>query len=104
MSELTKEHFDQQLGKLVTKDYLTNYTNQIILTRVEEIVDEKTRTYKDEILASNDKLAKKLEQILTEQKAITVGIKRLQERINYLEAVVKVLAEKEGLKFTPPEL
>ncbi|OGE84276.1 MAG: hypothetical protein A2846_03020 [Candidatus Doudnabacteria bacterium RIFCSPHIGHO2_01_FULL_49_9] len=104
MSELTREHFDKQLEKLVTKDYLVEYTNQVIFPRVEEIVEEKTKAFRNEILTSNDKLAVKLDKILAEQQAITAGFKRLQERINYLEAVVKVLAEKEGLPFTPPEL
>lgn len=122
MTELTREYLDKQfekvatkedIGKLVTKedalkfitkDYLTEFTNKVVIPRVEEIIDEKTKTYKDEILTSNDRLAVKLDKILAEQQAITKGYKRMQERLNYLEAVVKVLAEKEGLKFQPPEV
>ena len=103
MSELTKEHVDEVLEKPVTNKYLLDFTKEIIFPGVRKIVREENIKFRDEILTSNDNLAKKLDQILTEQKAITAGIKRLQMKINYLEAVVKVLAEKEGLQFSPPE-
>ncbi len=103
MSELTKEHFDKGLEKPITNKYLLDFTREIIFPGVREIVREENIKFRDDILTSNYKLAKKLDQILKEQQAITAGFKRLQDRINYLEAVVKVLAEKEGLQFSPPE-
>ncbi len=88
---------DEELNKPVTAKYLTEYTEKIVFPRVEEIVDEKMRKYTDEILTSNDKLSVKLDKILAEQAAITVAYKRLEKKINRLEAVVKILAEKAGV-------
>ena len=99
MSELTKEHFDKQLGNLATKDYLLKFTNEIIFPRVGEIVEEKVKVFKDEILTGQDKIIKKLDLILKEQAAHTKSYQRLEKRINYLEAVVKVMAEREGIEF-----
>jgi len=103
MSELTKEYFDQRVEGLTTKDHLVEFTNKIIFPRVEEIVDERMVKYRDEILTSNDKLSQKLDKILKEQAAVTTSYKRLEKKLNYLEAVVKVLAEKDGIKFQSPE-
>lgn len=94
---------DNGLNQPITVSYLTNYTEKVVFPRVEEIVDKKMRKYTDEILASNDKLAVKLDKILTEQASITVSFKRLEKRINYLEGVVKVLAEKVGLPLQPQD-
>ena len=87
---------DKDLNKLAT----------VFATKddMKQAIDDSFVKFKDEVLTSNDKLSKKLDIILTEQKAITAAYKRLQERINYLEAVVKVLAEDKGLKFNPPSV
>ena len=87
----------------VTAEYVLEFTNKIILPQVGEIFDEKMAKFRDEILTSNDKLSQKLDKILKEQAAVTASFRRLEERINYLEAVVKVLAEKEGVKFQSPQ-
>ncbi|MBI4054260.1 MAG: hypothetical protein HY397_02940 [Candidatus Doudnabacteria bacterium] len=87
----------------ITANYVLEFTNKIILPRVGEIFDEKMVKFRDEILTSNDKLSVKLDKILKEQAAITASYKRLETKIQYLEAVVQVLAEKEGIKFQSPE-
>lgn len=98
MSELTKEYFDKKLDKLATKEYLLEFSNEIIFPRVEEIIDERLLKLENTILTSDDKLSIKLDKILKEQVAHTQSYKRLEKRVNYLEAVVKVLAEKAGIK------
>ena len=87
----------------ITSEFLIKFTDEIILPKVGEIFDEKLRKMTDEILTSNDKLSVKLDKILKEQMAVTASYKRLETKVNYLEAVVKVLAEKEGIKFQSPE-
>ena len=89
---------NEELNKPVTVKYLTEYTEKVIFPRVEGIVDEKMKKYTDEILISNDKLSVKLDKILTEQAAITEAYKRLERKINRLETVVKILAEKAGVE------
>jgi len=95
---------DNESDKPVTGKYLLEFTKEIILPAVRDIVKEEGAKFRDEILISNDKLNVKLDKILAEQQAITAGFKRLQERINYLESVVKVLAEAKGIKFNPPQV
>lgn len=88
----------QNLEKPVTKQYLAEFTKKILLPEIDTIFDGKLKQTKDEILISNDKLSKKLDKILKEQAAHTRSYQRLEKRINYLEAVVRVLAEQSGLE------
>ena len=57
------------------------------------------QTWKDEILTSNDYIAKKLDRILTEQQAITVNYKRVDQKVEYLEDFAMIVAKKLDLKF-----
>ncbi len=92
--------------KPITEKYLLEFTDKVVFPRVEEIVedkiDKKLGSFKDEILSSNDKLSGKLDKILTEQAAITMGFRRMEERLNYHESVLKVVAGKTGIQFNPP--
>lgn len=94
---------DKTLDQPVTKRYLNDFTDKVVFPRVEQIVDDKVSKFRDEILTSNDKLSVKLDKILTEQASITVGFRRLEERVNYLEIVLKTVAGKTGVPFSPPE-
>lgn len=95
--DINKTLDEQSVTRKYLREYLSEYGEKVLFPRVEEIVDEKLRVTKDEILTSNDKLSKKLDQILKEQAAHSASYKRLEKRINHLEAVVKVLAEKVGI-------
>lgn len=55
--------------------------------------------WKDEMLTSNDKVIKKLDQVLTEQKAITVNYKRLDQKVESLEIFAEMAAKKLHIEF-----
>jgi len=92
--------------KPITEKYLLEFTDKVIFPRVQELIsDEISREggkLRDEILTSHDKLSSKLDKILTEQAAVTMGFRRLEERVNYHESVLKVVAGKTGIQFNPP--
>ena len=51
------------------------------------------------MLTSNDKVIKKLDQVLTEQKAITVNYKRLDQKVESLEIFAEMAAKKLHIEF-----
>ena len=57
------------------------------------------KKWKDEILTSNDKVAGKIDHVLTEQQAITINYKRVDSRVDSLELFAKQAASKLGIKF-----
>ncbi|MBI4050214.1 MAG: hypothetical protein HY398_02075 [Candidatus Doudnabacteria bacterium] len=81
----------------ITSKYLLEFTQKYILPEVRTIVKEESNSAKNEILTSNDKLSVKLDKILKEQAAHSQSYQRLEKRINVLEEVVKILAEKAGI-------
>ncbi|MEW6610628.1 MAG: hypothetical protein AB1352_03335 [Patescibacteria group bacterium] len=85
--------------KSITYKVLEGYMEKVAYPRVEKIVGEKMEGYTDKILASNDRLAQKLDRILTEQQAITVNYKRVDQRLDYLESFSAQVAQKLGLAF-----
>lgn len=97
---------NDDLSQPVTQKYLIDFTDKVVFPRVKEIVndviEDKITGFKNEILTSNDKLSGKLDKILTEQAAITMGFRRMEERVNYFETVLKTVAQKTGVQFNPP--
>lgn len=57
------------------------------------------RAWKDEILTSEDKVIKKLDQVLTEQQAITINYKRLDQQVENLIDFAEKAAPKLDLEF-----
>jgi len=55
--------------------------------------------WKDEILTSEDKVIKKLDQVLTEQQAITINYKRLDQQVENLIDFAEKAAPKLDLEF-----
>ncbi len=83
----------------VTLETLNGYMQKIAYPEMEEIVDKKMKRYTNEILNSNDRLAKKLDRILTEQQAITVNYKRLDQKVENLESFAEAVARALQIKF-----
>ncbi len=73
--------------------------DKVAYPRMREIVREEVGKDTDKILTSNDQLAVKLDRILTEQQAITVNYKRVDQRVDYLESFSAQVAQKLGLVF-----
>jgi len=110
----------KELQETVTKEYLGEYTEKVILPGVEAILkksmqefeatltdqldvrEEKMRDklsgMKNEILTSNDALAKKLDKIDQEVTFSLANYDRLSKKIEWLEKTVAMLANKAGVK------
>ncbi|NIR86339.1 hypothetical protein GWO13_01735, partial [Candidatus Bathyarchaeota archaeon] len=71
---------------------------QVLDSKLTGFRDELTE-WKSEILTSNDKISKKLDQVLTEQKAITVNYQRVDQRVDRLEEFARQAAPKLDLEF-----
>src|SRR3989338_8738241 len=85
--------------KPITYKTLEGYMDKVAYPRVREIIREEVGRDTDKILTSNDRLANKLDRILTEQQAITVNYKRVDQRVEYLESFSAQVAQKLGLVF-----
>ncbi len=85
--------------KPITYKTLEGYMDKVAYPRMREIVREEVGKDTDKILTSNDQLAVKLDRILTEQQAITVNYKRVDQRVDYLESFSAQVAQKLGLVF-----
>ena|SRR3989338_3168080 len=70
--------------------------------KIDEKVDELRggmTNWKDEILTSNDKVIKKLDQVLTEQQVITINYRRLDHKVENLEDFAEKVSAKLRLDF-----
>lgn len=63
----------KQDNKPITSKYLLEFTKQIILPEVRNIVEEVSTSAKNEILTSNDKLSAK---VLAEKAGITIDLSK----------------------------
>lgn len=89
----------EELNKLVTKEELKKFENRFDakmdfkLENLERKVDEKARKYRDQVLTSNDRLAKKFETVQQELGLGNLQMKRQLEdhgeRIVILESAQK---------------
>ena len=79
----------EELSSLVTKAELEKFENRfearmdIKIERLESKVDERAREYRDQILTSNDKLMKELEEQREERE---IGDSHIRERLKVLES------------------
>ena len=86
------------------KELRGDFSNEI--TRLDVKIDKKVdglrddiTKWKDEILTSNDKLSKKLDTILIEQKSISVNYKRVDTRLDNIEEYIDQADDKLGIGF-----
>lgn len=79
----------EELSSLVTKAELEKFENRfearmdIKIESLESKVDERAREYRDQILTSNDKLMKELEEQREERE---IGDSHIRERLKVLES------------------
>lgn len=85
----------------VTKEYLGEFTEQVIFPKMEEIVHDQMDMYTNKILTSNDKLAQKLDKIDTEVTASLANYDHLSRKVKWLEDAVLKLAEKSDVRLIP---
>jgi len=85
--------------KPLTLKTLEQYNKKILIPEVKEVVNERMQHYTNQILNDNDKVVKKLNQILTEQQAITVNYKRLDHEVENLITFAEQAAKKLHIEF-----
>lgn len=106
MSELTKEHFDQQIGKLVTKDFLEEGFEkqaQIIALSFQAVqddigkLDKEIKQLREDIKALSSKLTNHLE--LSDKRYLELKYKN-----TVVAKWVKMIADKTGVPIDLAEL
>ncbi len=104
----TKEEFKAIRKEMATKKDFKELRGDFAkeITRLDIKIDKKVdglqdnmTKWKDEILTSNDKLSKKLDIILTEQKSISENYKRVDRRLDNVEDYIEQADEKLGVGF-----
>ena len=83
-----KNNSSNLVTKAVLKDELINLETRvdIKLDRLERRIDDKAQKYRDEILISNDKLAKQLETMREEN---SIGFNQLNKQLSNHETRIK---------------
>jgi len=90
---------DKPITKTTLVETLNAYGEEVLLPRVEQIVDDKMKNYTDKILKSNDKVIKELKPLREEQQAIDENYKNLDERMDHVESFAEEAAGIVGVKF-----
>ena len=90
---------DKPITKTTLVETLNEYGEKVLLPRVEQIVDDKMKKYTDRILKSNDKVIKELKPLREEQQAINQNYKKLDERMDSVEAFAEEAAEIVDVEF-----
>ena len=90
---------DEYTTKALTVETLEKYNKKVLLPEIKSIVDERMQHYTDRILKSNDKVIKELKPLREEQQAIDQNYKKLDQRVDGVEAFAEEAAEIVGIDF-----
>ena len=79
------------------QDNFIETLREVVKDEIQPLRDDITK-FKDEILTSNDKIAKDLKTVRTEQAAFIIGQQRQDNQIDVLEKRIEQVENKLGIK------